>query len=129
MKQSLILKETFETTPAVLYHAWLNSDSHSKMTGGEATCSDTIGASFSTWDGYITGVNIELVKNQLIVQSWRTIEFMNEDEDSILTIELVAISDVKTELTLTHQNIPQGQTQYRQGWIDHYFMPMKDFFG
>ena len=64
---------------------------------------------------------------QKIVQSWRTSEFSQDDEDSILTIQLKEVRE-GTELLLTHKNIPKGQTQYKQGWIDHYFVPMKEFF-
>lgn len=98
------------------------------MTGGAAHCSKVVGDSHTAWDGYIMGKNVELIKNQKIVQAWGTTEFDEKDEDSILTIELIEISERKTELILTHSNIPQGQTQYMQGWIEHYFKPMKDFF-
>jgi hypothetical protein len=31
-------------------------------------------------------------------------------------------------LTLIHNNIPKGQSDYEQGWINHYFEPMKTYF-
>ncbi len=128
MKESFVLKETLESEPSTIYQAWLDGELHSQMTGGEAHCSNKIGGSFSAWDGYITGKNIELVEDKKIVQTWRTTEFEEEDEDSILNIELTRTSNGATEITLTHTNIPEGQTQYEQGWIDHYFSPMRDFF-
>lgn len=128
MKESIVLKETFKTNPTELYNAWLDSDIHSEMTGGDASCSAEIGASFSAWDGYITGHNVELIQDQKIVQKWRTSEFEEADEDSLLTIELNHLTDGRTELTLTHTNIPEGQTQYLEGWTDHYFIPMQSYF-
>ena len=128
MKESFVLKETFEAEPSIIYNAWLDSDLHRKMTGGEAHCSKVVGDSHAAWDEYIMGKNVGLIENQKIVQTWRTTEFEEKDEDSILTIELVEISEGKTELTLTHTNIPIGQTQYEQGWIENYFNPMKCFF-
>ena len=97
------------------------------MTGGEAKCSNKVGGFFTAWDGYISGKNVELVENKKIVQTWRTTEFEDNDEDSILTIEMNKVPE-GTELILSHSNIPQGQTQYEQGWVDHYFKPMKVFF-
>ncbi len=126
MKESFVLKETFEIEPSFLYHAWLDSDLHGQMTGGEAQCSNFEGGTFSAWDGYITGENIELTKNKKIVQTWRTTEFDEKDEDSTLSIELVEIQG-GTAFILTHTNIPEGQSQYKQGWVDHYFSPMKEF--
>ena len=125
--EEIEIKETFDVLPEAIYQAWLDSKKHSNMTGGDASCSNQEGASFTAWDGYITGTNVELIENKKIVQSWRTSEFLKTDEDSLLTIELKKISD-GTELTLTHKNIPKGQTQYKQGWIDHYFTPMKEYF-
>ncbi|HIN38835.1 MAG TPA: ATPase [Flavobacteriales bacterium] len=127
MKEIVELKEIIKATTKEIYSAWLNSQLHTQMTGGEANCSDKVGASFTAWDGYISGKNLELFENKKIVQTWRTTEFSEDDEDSILTIQLSEIKE-GTELTLTHKNIPKGQTQYKQGWIDHYFVPMKEFF-
>lgn len=122
------LTESFSVPPSVIYHAWLDSDLHMKMTGGEASCSNQIGSSFSAWDGYILGKNLELIENEKIVQSWRTSEFSSKDEDSIITIYIRKTPN-GTELTLHHKNIPKGQmTQYKKGWVEHYFTPMKEFF-
>ncbi len=127
MKETVELREIIEATTQEIYSAWLNSQLHTQMTGGEANCSDKVGASFTAWDGYISGKNLELLENKKIVQTWRTTEFSEDDEDSRLTIHLSEIKE-GTELTLSHINIPKGQTQYEQGWIDHYFVPMKEFF-
>ncbi len=126
MKESFVLEETFAVKPAALYKAWLDSSLHSQMTGGAADCTNVEGGDHSAWDGYIRGKNVELLENKKIVQTWRTTEFDETDEDSVLTIELAEVPE-GTKLTLTHTNIPQGQTQYEQGWIDHYFAPMKEF--
>lgn len=127
MKESLELKETFSANPSKIYEAWLDSTLHTKMTGGLAVCSKNIGDSFTTWDGYIEGKNIELKLNEKIIQSWRTSEFDKNDEDSRLIIRLNALQN-GTEFIIEHSNIPEGQTQYKQGWKDHYFTPMKSYF-
>jgi activator of HSP90 ATPase len=97
------------------------------MTGGEAEINSKVGSPFIAWDGYITGTNIELKSNQKIVQNWRTSEFNKNDESSILTITLKEVEN-GTELTLNHKNIPEGQTQYKNGWVENYFQPMKNYF-
>lgn len=129
MKESCTLTETFDAKPSEIYHAWLDSDGHTRMTGGAAEGSKEVGEAFTAWDGYITGTNVDLIPGEKIVQIWRTTEFSEDDEDSILTIQLREVSEGSTELTLIHTNIPEGQTQYEQGWIDHYFIPMKEYFG
>lgn len=121
------LKTTFNTTAQEIYESWLSNEGHSDMTGGEATASTKIGASFSAWDGYISGKNIALKPNKRIVQSWRTTEFFADEPDSTIEILLNEV-DGKTELTLIHTNLSESGKQYIKGWEDHYFEPMPEYF-
>ena len=127
MKESFELRHNFKAKPSEIYVAWLDSIQHSKMTGGLAICSNKIGGTFTAWDGYIEGKNIELKPNQEIVQSWRTSEFDENDADSKLIIQFKELKN-GTELILNHSNIPEGQTQYKKGWLEHYFTPMENHF-
>ncbi len=129
MTESLTVSTTLSATPKQIYTAWLSSKGHTAMTGGEAKCNATIGKTFTAWDGYITGKNMELEPNKRIVQLWRTSEFPENAPDSRLEILLEAVKG-GTKMTLHHTNIPKGQKQqYKQGWQDHYFTPMKSYFG
>lgn len=127
-KESVHFSWAFPVSAQKIYQMWLDSKGHSEMTGGEAECSSMEGDSFTAWDGYITGKNVELQPNRLIVQTWRTSEFSENDEDSLVSIELIETSEGSTEFNLHHTNIPQGQTQYNHGWIDFYFIPMTEYF-
>jgi uncharacterized protein YndB with AHSA1/START domain len=128
MPESIALKALIPATPAVVYAAWLDGKIHGDMTGGDATCEARVGGQFSAWDGYIEGVNIELVEGTRIVQEWRSSEFPPGAPHSLLEITLRAASG-GTELSLTHSNIPDGQgPQYARGWAEHYFAPMKEYF-
>jgi len=129
MKTKFEMKRQFSASVNTIYNAWLDGEEHSKMTGGEASGEAKEGAEFTAWDGYISGSNLELVPNQKIVQSWRTSEFNEGDEDSRLEIKLEP-SGEGCELTLIHSEIPEDQSSdYEQGWDDHYFSPMKEYFG
>tara|TARA_Y100001972_G_C7665463_1_gene336346 strand:+ start:4791 stop:5186 length:396 start_codon:yes stop_codon:yes gene_type:complete len=121
------LTQEFPVPPLVLYTAWLNSKPHSEMTGGEAHCSDTEGEKFTAWDGYIEGTNISLNPHKEIIQKWRTADFKDSDPDSTIKIEFEETSN-GCLMTLTHSEIPEGQPDYHQGWIDNYLEPMKDHF-
>ena len=121
------LKTIIDTSAEKIYTAWLSSDGHTKMTGGAATISDIVGASFTVWEGYIEGKNIALEPNKRIVQSWRSSQFEKHEQDSELEIVFNEI-DGRTEITLTHTKLPESGDHYRHGWDEHYFQPMKRYF-
>lgn len=121
------LTSQIDASAEQIYSAWLSTDGHSKMTGGAATASDNIGDHFTAWDGYIKGKNIELEPFKRIVQSWRTSQFEGHEEDSQIEILLKEV-DGKTELTLSHTNVPESGEHYIKGWDVHYFQPMINYF-
>ena len=128
MQYAFTLTTTIPASAQDIYEAWLDSLAHTEMTGGEAIMSDEVGAEVAAWDGYITGRNLELVPGERIVQSWRTSEFSDAHEDSIITVTLEEVED-GTLLTLVHSKVPEGQTSYEEGgWEEHYFEPMKEYF-
>jgi uncharacterized protein YndB with AHSA1/START domain len=128
MPYTYTLTTVIPAAPQEVYRAWLDSEAHSEMTGGEASMSGEVGAEVSAWDGYITGSNLELVPGERIVQSWRTGEFTDEHEDSIVTVMLEPV-DEGTLLTLIHSNVPNEHTSYEEGgWESQYFEPMKAYF-
>jgi activator of HSP90 ATPase len=121
------LKAKINTTTKNIYTTWLNSDGHTNMTGGEAIVSDIIGDKFTAWNGYIEGKNIELEPNKRILQSWRTSQFEEQEQDSQVEILLHEV-DGQTEITLIHSNLPESGEHYKKGWENHYFEPMKAYF-
>jgi activator of HSP90 ATPase len=114
--------------PEKLYRAWLSSEEHAAMTGSPAQLSGEAGDTFKAWGGYITGKNLELEPGKRILQAWRTTEFDESDEDSLLEV-LLERSGEHTRITIRHSNLPDHGMQYQQGWIDSYFDPMKAYFG
>ena len=113
--------------PSKVYAAWLDSEGHSAMTGSPAKASAVIGTTFEAWDGYISGMNLELEPDKRILQTWRTTEFDPADEDSLLEI-LFEEMDGGTNVTINHSRLPEDGEQYLQGWLDFYFEPMKSYF-
>ena len=47
----IILKTTLNAPVKDIYKAWLSSEGHTKMTGGEATASNKVGDAFTAWEG------------------------------------------------------------------------------
>ena len=128
MPYSYTLAVVIPASAREIYDAWLDSVAHSEMTGGRAEMSAELGAEFSAWDGYIAGRNLELVPGERIVQSWRTTKFLEDHEDSLLTVTFDERED-GTLLTLLHSNVPPGHVGYEEGgWQKYYFEPMIAYF-
>ena len=121
------LKANIKATTKQIYKAWLSTQGHTKMTGGTAFTSDKVGDKFTAWSGYITGENLVLEPYNRIVQSWRTSQFVEAENDSQIEITLIELNG-ETELTLTHSNVPESGEHYIKGWDEHYFQPMKAYF-
>lgn len=116
-------------SPEMIYKAWLSSDGHTAMTGSPAKVTGRVGGKFTAWDGYIFGKTLELEKPHRILQAWRTSEFPEDAQDSLVEI-LLDKAKGGTKVTLKHYNMPADQVDsYKQGWEDFYFKPMRDYFG
>jgi activator of HSP90 ATPase len=128
MQNDLRLSLFLPVAPQKVYLAWLDSAGHSAFTGSPAEIDARPGGKFTAWDGYISGVTLELHPFQRILQSWRTTEFPSSSPDSRLEITFDAAEN-GMRLTLIHTEIPEGQAEdYRQGWEDFYFTPMQAYF-
>ena len=98
------------------------------MTGSAATVVAKVGGKYTAWDGYISGKTLELEPGKRIVQSWRSTDFAADAPDSRLEVVL-STAKGGTKVTLKHSDLPAGSSaEYRKGWIDFYFKPMKEYF-
>ena len=127
MKNEFEVSTFIQAPPEEIYKAWLDSEGHANMTGGSASVSAEVGGEFEAWDGYIRGRNLELEYGKRIVQSWRTMEFSEDEEDSQIEVTFEWMED-GTKVTLRHTKLPADGGQYEQGWVDNYFKPMKEYF-
>ncbi|MFC2019030.1 SRPBCC domain-containing protein [Chloroflexota bacterium] len=80
---------------------------------------------FSAYDGYNEGINLELVPDRKIVQSWRGSDWP-EGHYSRTTFSLDEAGGV-THLTFIQTDVPEEfYHDIYQGWHDYYWKPMKD---
>lgn len=83
----------------------MDSRKHGKFTGSKTSISRKVGGKFSVYDGGLKGVNLELVPDEKIVQSWRT-EDWPEGHYSKITFALEEVNG-KTRLTFTQTGVPE----------------------
>lgn len=128
MKNEFTVSIVLSSTPEEIFRAWLSTEGHAAMTGSPAKVEPRVGGKFSAWDGYIFGTTLEMKPYSHIVQAWRTTEFPEGSADSRVEILLEAVEG-GTKITLIHSEIPEGQADdYKKGWDDFYFIPMKEYF-
>ncbi|MEK6783342.1 MAG: SRPBCC domain-containing protein [Bacteroidota bacterium] len=125
LTQRIVFKNAKSET---LYDMFLNSKHHSAITGGGTTkISAKEGATFSVYDDYITGRNLQLVKGKLIVQAWSASDWASGELDSTFIL-LFEQKGKNTIITMTHANVPDKHSDgIKKGWTDFYWKPWKKY--
>lgn len=115
-------------TPGQVYDALVNPRIHEAFTGAPATGAARVGARFTAWDGYISGVYLELIRDRRIVQEWTTTEWPDGAKPSRVEFSFTAV-DGGTRVRMVHSLVPAEQADaYRQGWIDYYWSLLQAYF-
>ena len=112
-----------------IYELWLNSKKHSKLIGAPAVTSNKLGGKISIWDGYITGKNIELVKDYKIVQLLRfDYEDWDEDHFSKFTLKFKMKPNGKIQIVMNQSQIPfEYAKEISDGWKKYYWERLKKY--
>jgi activator of HSP90 ATPase len=128
MSKTIVQKVLFKnTTPKVLYSLYMDAKKHSLTAGSPCTITIGIGDKYAVHNGYISGKNLELVKDKLIVQTWRAMDWAKSDVDSIFTISLEPNGN-DVMLYATHTNVPESKAaSIAKGWVGHYWKPWKQY--
>jgi activator of HSP90 ATPase len=120
---------TFDATPAVVYAALMSSKNHSAFTGSPAKVDAAVGGKVSAWGGYISAINVELVKGSRIVQAWRGSNWP-KGTWSVVRFELSPSGTGQTKLTLSQHGVPDAHAKdIATGWKTHYWLPMDKWLG
>ncbi|HWB64311.1 MAG TPA: SRPBCC domain-containing protein [Chitinophagales bacterium] len=122
--QKLVFKNT---TPAQLYEMYVDSKKQTASTGMAAKISAKEGAKYTTCDGYNSGKNLVLKKNELIVQTWFAQNWEKTYPDSILILAFSA-KGKDAVLEMTHANIPDKHAKgMDKAWHTYYWEPWKKY--
>lgn len=123
------VSDQIPASPQEIFLAWMSSEGHSAMTGGQAHVDGTVGGAYDAWNGYIHGTTIVLEPPTRIVQSWRSTAFNDDTEDSKIEV-LIEANDEGSLVTVRHSNVPDDHLGYENGgWQQSYFDPMREYFG
>jgi len=122
----------FNATPKSLYDTLLDAKRFSEFTGGAPVKIDPkVGGAFSCFGGIITGLNVELLPNQRIVQAWR-VSMWPAGVYSIVKFELQPEGPL-TRLVMDHTGFPEEMRAHLNGeetnggWHRQYWQPLKRY--
>jgi activator of HSP90 ATPase len=119
---------SFKAKVGDVYSAYMDSRKHAAFTkNGAAKLAKKIGGAFSAHGGQISGINLELVENKLIVQAWRAKNWPK------VIYSIVSFKFSKagsgTKLMFDHTGIPDGMSDHlAEGWKKMYWDRMADYF-
>lgn len=117
---------TFAASPEEIYAMLMDSRTHARLTGSAASISRRAGGKVSAYGGYATGVNLELVPNRKIVQTWRASDWPPGHQSTVTF--LLKKAGKGTRLTFAQSGVPADQhASIKNGWIEFYWKPMKSF--
>ncbi len=113
-----------DAPPHRVFKAYMDSAEHTAFTGGPAEIGAGDGDAFSCHSGQISGRNIEIGRDALIVQAWRVANW-EPGQYSLVRMELKPEGD-GTRLVLDHAGVPTDAKEHIDGgWHTMYWEPMK----
>lgn len=125
MNEAIQQKVQFKgTSTSELFDIYTNPEKHSAIHGGaETKITKEEGDTFSLMNGNLTGRNLKIVPDRMIVQSWKGNIWKEGDLDSIL---ILIFSDTEggAQIELIHACTPE---QFPDRWEEIYWAQMRKY--
>jgi activator of HSP90 ATPase len=127
MARTIIQRIFFKKiSPKQLYETYMDSKKHAAATGSKAVVQNKMGGSFSAF-GMLKGRFLFLVQGKTIVQTWRSVKFLKNDEDSILILSFKKVKG-GARVDLVHAFLPKSDyAAVKKGWPKYYWKPWKKY--
>ena len=127
MRNTICKSVTLPAPASELFRMYLDAETHAAFTGAPAKIGDEPGAAFEAFGGLLKGTMLQVVRPRLIVQSWRSVNFADDDPDSTLIITFTPEDD-DGRIDLVHIDVPDADLQgVTGGWESRYFSPWLDW--
>jgi activator of HSP90 ATPase len=123
IQQSIVLPASAPS----LYAMYLDADRHAAITGAPVTIDALSGTPFRAFDGNLSGTMLTTVEPVLIVQSWRSTHFNEDDPDSTLILTFTPLNE-EGRIDLIHLDVPTQDYQgVIDGWEAFYWTPWRRY--
>jgi activator of HSP90 ATPase len=123
IQQSVILPAPAQS----LYGMYLDPAIHAAITGAPVVIDTLAGSPFRAFEGNLSGTMLTIVEPVLIVQSWRSTHFNDEDPDSTLILTFTPLGE-EGRIDLVHLDVPgQDYQGVVEGWEAYYWAPWRRY--
>ena len=127
MSRTIQLAATLPASPDDLFDMYIDPVQHAAFTGAPVTISATPGAAFNAFNGVLSGTMLQVVPKRLIVQSWRSPYWGENDIDSTLVLTFHVDKD-GGRIELTQANVVDTDfAGVSQGWEKFYWTPWRAY--
>ena len=126
IQQSVVLPARAEA----LFEMYLDRATHAAFTGYPVEIGSGAGAPFHAFNKQISGQILAVVRPQLVVQSWRSVKFHDNDPDSTLILSFTSelTNAQHGRIDLVHVDVPEHDFHdVTEGWQKHYWTPWRTF--
>ncbi len=126
--RSIIRQSVLLPAPAsLLFDMYVDASQHAAFTGHPVTIGEESGSKFRAFDGMLSGTILAAVRPRLIVQSWRSLNFNDEDPDSTLILSFEERGE-EGRIDLVHVDVPEGDyAGVTDGWEKFYWGPWREY--
>lgn len=125
MPRNVVLAAFLPAPPERLYDMYLDAAEHAAFTGGAVEIDARAGATFSAFDGVLSGTILHVAPKRMIVQTWRSANWPADAVDSVLTLTFAPQGD-GGRIELAHVNVHDDDfAGVSQGWEKCYWTPWR----
>lgn len=126
--RSIIHQSVVLPAPAsLLFDMYMDASQHAAFTGRAVTIGEQSGATFRAFDDMLSGTILQVIRPRLIVQSWRSLNFGDDDPDSTLILSFEEQGE-QGRIDLVHLDVPEGDYEgVTEGWEKFYWRPWREY--
>jgi uncharacterized protein YndB with AHSA1/START domain len=120
----------FPAPATTLFEMYLDPAAHAAFTGYSVSIGAQPGAEFHAFNKQISGEILAVTRPRLVVQSWRSVKFHDDDPDSTLILSFTSddADPSQGRIDLVHLDVPtHDYRDVTEGWHKHYWNPWRKY--
>jgi len=120
---------TVNAKPSEVFQALTDSRTIQQWSGQRGKVEAKIGGRFEMFDGWVKGKVLAYRKGKVLSYTWLPDDWDKETDPSIVRYVFHSAT-AGTRIVLKHSGFPDAQArkEYCEGWTEHVFKPLKEFF-